>query len=211
MATPAEPGTGADTTVTNPEGTTPPASTTTPETANDDKGAQSGDTNWQAEAEKWKAQARKHEDRSKSTNAELQRQADLLAKLAQKAGIELDDGKADPDKLAHQLTTSQAKARQSAVELAVYRAAGKHAADPDALLDSRGFLKHVENLDPDADDFAEKIGDAVKSAVESNPKLKTAIAPTPPARSGTDMSGRGEGARKPTNLADAVAARMRGN
>jgi hypothetical protein len=210
MATPAEPGTGADTTVTNPEGTTPPASNTPPEPAKDE-GTPSGDTNWQAEAEKWKAQARKHEDRSKNTNAELQRQADLIAKLAEKAGIPLNDGKADPDKLAQQLTTSQAKARQSAVELAVYRAAGKHSADADALLDSRGFLKHVEDLDPDADDFATKVGDAIKAAVESNPKLKAATTPAPPARSGTDMSGRGEGARKPTSLADAVAARMRGN
>ncbi|MFE7762945.1 hypothetical protein [Streptomyces sp. NPDC057438] len=208
MTTPAEPGTGAESTTT-PEGTTPPEGTPPPESGTDDKGTNSGETNWQAEAEKWKAQARKHEDRSKTTNSELQRQADLLAKLAQKAGIELDDGKADPEKLAQQLSASQDKARQSAVELAVYRAAGKHSADADALLDSRGFLKQVDGLDPDSDDFATKVGDAIKAAVESNPKLKTASAP--PARSGTEMSGRGEGARKPTSLADAVAARMRGN
>ncbi|MFD7858560.1 hypothetical protein ACFV6B_30410 [Streptomyces microflavus] len=209
MATPAEPGTGAENPGTAPEGTTPPEGTPPPEPAKDDKGTKSGETNWQAEAEKWKAQARKHEDRSKSTTTELQRQADLLTKLAQKAGIDLDDGKADPEKLAQQLTASQDKARQSAVELAVYRAAGKHSADADALLDSRGFLKQVDGLDPDADDFTTKVGDAVKAAVESNPKLKTA--PAPPARSGTEMTGRGEGARKPTTLADAVAARMRGN
>lgn len=209
MATPAEPGTGAENPGTTPEGTTPPEGTPPPESGKDDKGTKGGETNWQAEAEKWKAQARKHEDRSKTTNSELQRQADLLAKLAQKAGIELDDGKADPEKLAQQLSASQDKARQSAVELAVYRAAGKHSADADALLDSRGFLKQVDGLDPDCDDFAAKVGDAIKAAVESNPKLKTA--PAPPVRSGTEMSGRGEGARKPTNLADAVAARMRGN
>ncbi|MFH9038493.1 hypothetical protein ACH4FA_03840 [Streptomyces sp. NPDC017966] len=209
MAIPAEPGTGAENPGTVPEGITPSEITPPPESGKDDKGTKSGETNWQAEAEKWKAQARKHEDRSKSTNSELQRQADLLAKLAQKAGIELDDGRADPEKLAQQLSASQDKARQSAVELAVYRAAGKHSADADALLDSRGFLKQVDGLDPDSDDFAVKVGDAIKAAVESNPKLKTA--PAPPARSGTEMSGRGEGARKPTNLADAVAARMRGN
>ncbi|MEU6635715.1 hypothetical protein [Streptomyces rochei] len=209
MATPAEPGTGAENPGTTPEGTTLPESTPPPESGKDDKGTRSSETNWQAEAEKWKAQARKHEDRSKNTNSELQRQADLLAKLAQRAGIELDDGKADPEKLAQQLSVSQDKARQSAVELTVYRAAGKHSADADALLDSRGFLKQVDGLDPDSDDFAAKVGDAIKAAVESNPKLKTA--PAPPARSGTEMTGRGEGARKPTNLADAVAARMRGN
>ncbi|MFE4651537.1 hypothetical protein [Streptomyces sp. NPDC056707] len=209
MATPAEPGTGAESTGITPEDTTSPEGTTQPESGNDDKGAKGGETNWQAEAEKWKAQARKHEDRSKSTTTELQRQSALLAQLAEKAGIKLDDGKPDPDKLAQQLTATQSKARHSAVELAVYRAASKHSADADALLDSRGFLKQVDDLDPDADDFATKVGDAIKAAVESNPKLKTA--PAPPARSGTAMSGRGEGARKPTNLADAVAARMRGN
>ncbi|CAM5332140.1 MULTISPECIES: hypothetical protein [Streptomyces] len=210
MTTPAEPATGGEST-TSPEGTMPSEGTTQPESGKDDKGNKGGETNWQAEAEKWKAQARKHEDRSKSTNSELQRQAALLAKLAEKAGIELDDGKADPDKLAQQLTASQTKARQSAVELAVYRAASKHSADPEALLDSRGFLKQVDDLDPEADDFATKVGDAIKSAVESNPKLKSATAPAPPARSGTELAGRGEGARKPTNLADAVAARLRGN
>ncbi|MET8511977.1 hypothetical protein [Streptomyces sp. NPDC005077] len=209
MATPAEPATGAENNDTPPEGTTSPEGTAQPQSGKDDNGTKSGETNWQAEAEKWKAQARKHEDRSKSTATELQRQSALLAQLAEKAGIKLDDGKPDPDKLAQQLTATQGKARQSAVELAVYREATKHSADPDALLDSRGFLKQVDDLDPDADDFATKVGDAIKAAVESNPKLKTV--PAPPARSGTEMSGRGEGTRKPTNLADAVAARMRGN
>ncbi|MER6236534.1 hypothetical protein ABT185_10770 [Streptomyces clavifer] len=209
MTTPAEPGTGAENPGIPPEGTTPPEGTPPSESGKDDKGTKSGDTNWQAEAEKWKAQARKHEDRSKNTTTELQRQSALLAQLAEKAGIKLDDGKPDPDKLTQQLTATQGKARQSAVELAVYRAASKHAADPDALLDSRGFLKQVDDLDPDSDDFAMRVGDAIKAAVDSNPKLQTA--PAPPARSGTEMSGRGEGTRKLTNLADAVAARMRGN
>ncbi|MFD9920647.1 hypothetical protein ACFWXR_14335 [[Kitasatospora] papulosa] len=209
MATPAEPGTGAENPGIPPEGTTPPEGTAPPESGTDEKGLKSGETNWQAEAEKWKAQARKHEDRSKNTTTELQRQSALLAQLAEKAGIKLDDGKPDPEKLTQQLTATQGKARQSAVELAVYRAASKHAADPDALLDSRGFLQQVDDLDPDADDFTTRVGDAIKAAVDSNPKLKTA--PAPPARSGTEMSGRGEGTRKPTNLADAVAARMRGN
>ncbi|WP_405459722.1 hypothetical protein OG786_20980 [Streptomyces sp. NBC_00101] len=209
MATPAEPGTGAETPDPTSEGTTPPEGTPPPESGKDDKGTKSGETNWQAEAEKWKAQARKHEDRSKNTTTELQRQSALLAQLAEKAGIKLDDGKPDPEKLTQQLTATQGKARQSAVELAVYRAASKHNADPDALLDSRGFLRQVDDLDPDADDFAAKVGDAIKAAVESNTKLRSA--PTPPARSGSEMSGRGEGHRKPTNLTDAVAARMRGN
>lgn len=141
-------------------------------------------TDWKAEAEKWKALARKHEDRSKASQQELteaqKQQADktaqqdrILKLLAEKAGVQIDDGAApDPDKLNADLAAARADARQRAVELAVYRSAGKAGADADALLDSRAFQKAVADLDPGADDFADKVTAAIGTVLEANPRYK---------------------------------------
>ncbi|WP_448319238.1 hypothetical protein [Streptomyces sp. CO7] len=172
MATPAEPVTGPDT-GTHP-GTEPDTSTAqnTPQAKDTDKGSASSGKNWEAEAEKWKAQARKHQERSESNFEELKAQRAILAKLAEKAGIELDDGKADPQKLAEKLTASETKARTTAVKLAVFQGAAAHQGDAEALLDSSSFLKRLDGLDPDADDFADKVGEAIKDAVEKTPRFK---------------------------------------
>ncbi|MGD6762050.1 hypothetical protein ACOKM5_24255 [Streptomyces sp. BH097] len=90
---------------------------------------------------------------------------------AQLLGI-LDPSKAGqqatPEQLTEQLTTVQAQARATAVELAVYRTAQAAGADPDALLDSRQFAEAVAELDP-ADTDAVK--QAITAAVQANPRL----------------------------------------
>lgn len=111
-----------------------------------------------------------------------QQQLDQVAQLlGLKKGEELD-----PAKMAEQLNESRATARATAVELAVHRNSGKHGADPDALLDSRGFLTAVAGLDPAAADFTTKVDAAIKEAVKTNPKLKAALGA---AVSGGDFSG----------------------
>jgi hypothetical protein len=202
MATPAEPGTGADTTVT--PGTTPESTTQD----KDDKPAETrtgsgsgSDKNWEAEAQTWKARARRWEDQSKEHSATLKSQQAILAKLAEKAGIELDDGKADPQKLAEKLTATEAKARTNAVKLAVFQGAAAHQGDAEALLDSSSFLRRLDGLDPDADDFADKVSEAIKDAVEKTPRFKrgepAAADQTkkPASKSGTSIPG-GPGAPK---------------
>jgi hypothetical protein len=73
-------------------------------------------------------------------------------------------------------------ARQTQVELAVYKSAGKHGGDPDALLDSRGFAQAIAKLDPASPEFAASVEKAVKEAVEANPKLAAkAVEPAKPA------------------------------
>lgn len=146
-------------------------------------------------------------DHRVAKTAAEKRQQDILAAVAKAAGLKVDgeDETPDPAKLTEQLTSTQAQARQAAVELAVYKAAGKHQGDPDALLDSRGFLTKVADLDPTADDFTSKVDAAVKDAIKDNPKLKAGRAP---GASGADHpGGPGEGAqRTPKPLTDAVAA-----
>lgn len=133
---------------------------------------------------------------------------DALAKEIGKAlGLVKDDETPDPAKLTEQLTATQAQARQAAIELAVYKAAGKHSGDPIAILDSRTFLASVQALDPNGSDFPTALDAAIKAAVDGNPKLK-ATAPAAGASTVQHAGGSGEGAVKPKTLDEAIAKKM---
>lgn len=147
------------------------------------------------------------DNRTKATTVETatKTQLDQIALLlGLKKGEELD-----PAKLAAQLDSAQTAERDSKVELAVYRTAGKHGGDPDALLDSRAFLAAVKELDPKAADFAAKVEAAIKDTVAANPKLKAQ--PAGSARSGGDMpGGPGKTSTRPTSLHAAVGKALGG-
>jgi len=84
-----------------------------------------------------------------------------------------------PEQIAEKAQESDQKARESAVQLAVFRTAGKYGGDPD-------------KLDPTSDTFAASVENAVKQAVEKNPRLKAAdVTPPPPAKGGFDHTGSG--------------------
>lgn len=132
----------------------------------------------------------------------------LMKRVAKAFGLETDEAKPPtPEELAKQLDEargetkeSRAQARQTQVELAVYRTAGKHGGDPDALLDSRNFAKAIEKLDPTADGFDEAVAKAVKTAVDSNKKLAAKAPepkePEPTPAGGAPMDGAGNGKRQ---------------
>ncbi|MEV4041431.1 hypothetical protein [Streptomyces sp. NPDC049744] len=113
-------------------------------------------------------------------------QSELMKRVAKAFGLETDEEKPPtPEQLAQQLEEAQTRtkasddrARQTQVELAVYKTAGKHGGDPDALLDSRSFAKAIAKLDPNSDEFGEEVGKAIKAAVDGNSKL-AAKAPEP--------------------------------
>ncbi|MFJ2568953.1 hypothetical protein ACIPJG_25270 [Streptomyces halstedii] len=145
-----------------------------------------------------------------------QDQADFMKKMATLFGVETDEEKPPtPEELAKQLAEEQTRtkasddrARQTQVELAVYKTAGKHGGDPDALLDSRNFAKAIEKLDPTADGFDEAVATAVKAAVDSNSKLAAKApkqGPEPTPAGGAPMDGAGNGKRQ---LGKADVARM---
>lgn len=97
------------------------------------------------------------------------------------------------------------RAQEAARQLAVYRAAVKAGADPDALADSVSFMAQVGNLDPDSKTFVANVDQAVSAAIEANPRLKAAkgeqgdAAPKPKAgRSGGEFNGGSGEARQIT-------------
>ncbi|SCL16368.1 hypothetical protein GA0074692_6872 [Micromonospora pallida] len=157
------------------------------------------------------AAAREGEKKAK----EARKAADeRLAAVLKAAGL-TPDGKTDPAEqlkaAAAERDKAVARARETAVELAVYKSAGKAGADPDAVLDSRGFLAQVADLDPDAADFPDKVTAAIKAAVKANPKLASTPTGQGPGKQGTDHSGAGGQKGKPKNLTDAITAKLGGS
>ncbi|MFJ6363438.1 hypothetical protein ACIQIE_19940 [Streptomyces globisporus] len=159
-------------------------------------------------------------EKAKRTAAEQKAkddQAAFMKKVAGAFGLETDEQKPPtPEELSAQLAEAQTRtkasddrARQTQVELAVYKTAGKHGGDPDALLDSRSFAKAIEKLDPSDDGFGEAVAKAVKAAVDSNSKLAAKATqqkePEPTPAGGAPMDGAGNGKRQ---LGAADVARM---
>jgi hypothetical protein len=103
-----------------------------------------------------------------------------------------------------------AQARQTAVELAVYRSSSGAGADASALLDSRAFLTQVADLDPTAADFGDKVAAAIKAAIKANPKLASGPAVVAPSRQGAAATGAGTGSGRSRDLNSAVARKLAG-
>lgn len=187
-----DPATATPPTPTPPAATPPPA---TPAAAN-------GATDWQAEAEKYKALAKKHEDRGRIDFERLTQQETALKAIAEKLGVDVT-GQPDPAQLTTQLTAAQQAARNSALELAVYRAAGP---DADRLIDSRQFMSRTAGLDPTAADFADQVKAKAAEFLAANPAAAVpaadpAPAPVPvlPATSGGNFGAAPTGPRQWTD------------
>lgn len=146
--------------------------------------------------------------RTKATAAET-KQTETLAAIAKALGLGPADETPDPAKLTEQLGAAQTAQRTALVELAVFKAAAAHSADPAALLDSRAFLASVTDLDPSGSDFNAAVDAAIKAAVDGNPKLKAA-AQAAGASTIPHAGGSGEKPAAPTTLEAAVAQKMRG-
>ncbi|MYR45081.1 hypothetical protein [Streptomyces sp. SID5910] len=128
---------------------------------------------------------------------------EIVQELGKALGLIKDDKDAPPDPaaLTAQIEKATAAHRETAVELAIYRSAGKHGADPDALTDSRAFLSSIKDLDPNDEGFAKAVSAAIKTAVADNPKLKAAS--QAPARTSGDFSGSSGGRPKDTDSIEA--------
>ncbi|ORI13439.1 hypothetical protein [Rhodococcus sp. 1168] len=96
----------------------------------------------------------------------------------------------DPEKLAGELTAAQREARETKVELAVLRKAGKDV-DGSRLLDSRSFIASLADLDPSDAEFGSKVAAAIKAATEADPSLGAGPkGPRPNPQQGSPSQGR---------------------
>lgn len=131
--------------------------------------------------------------RSSGSGSGGQQQGQGQAPTQQQAGQEPAD-----DATADQLRAAQ-------TELAVYRNAARHGADPTRLADSRSFMAAIGKLDPTADDYDKQVSDAIKKAVEDHPHYRSGQAPATP-RGGSDGTGRPGAPARPRGLDGAVSA-----
>jgi hypothetical protein len=143
-----------------------------------------------------RAKAKEHADALAALQTTSQARLDAIART-----LGLKPEEATPEQImaqrdaANTLAEANAqRARETAVELAVFRTATAAQVNGNALLDSRAFVATLDGLDPSAADFAQRVNDAITAAVEANPSWKLAApapaapaAPAPPAvpRSGT--------------------------
>lgn len=129
-------------------------------------------------------------------NAAEKRAEELMSGIAAALGVKGDEKK-DPEKLTADLAQSAERVRTLETELAVYKHAPAAGADPLALLDSRSFVDTLAGLDPAASDYATRITDKIKTALEANPRLGTtgsgSASPFRPARSGIGQERPGTG------------------
>ncbi|NRQ31286.1 hypothetical protein HII36_05465 [Nonomuraea sp. NN258] len=135
--------------------------------------------------------------------------SDFAQQIAKALGLAAEETPPSPEQVIETLTAERdttaaerdkerERHRRALIELAVHRASQKVGADPDALLDSRSFLKAVRDMDPDADNFSTSLAETIQTAVENNPKFKAASQAGPPARSGGEFTG-GPGERAPSS------------
>ncbi|MGA5272286.1 hypothetical protein ACPCKL_00525 [Streptomyces cellulosae] len=136
------------------------------------------------------------EEKTKRTALETQF-SEFMGKFGQLFGGG-EEKKLTPEQIAQKAQESDQQARAATVKLAVFQTAGKHGADPEALLDSASFERAINKLDPTADTFAANVEAAIKKAVENNPRLKAQGAPPVPAKGGVDMAGGTSGKRQLT-------------
>ncbi|MCP1414400.1 hypothetical protein [Paenarthrobacter sp. A20] len=167
--------------------------------------AQEGANPWDdPEAAKAEIERLRKENGRTRTNAKTEAadeaRNELVQSLGKALGLVKDGGQAPTvEDLTQKLTTATESGTQAQAQLAVYKTASKHGADPDALLDSAKFLSALKGLDPN--DSA-KIEAAIKKAVTENPKLKTVQAA---GAGGADFNGgTGEKRTAPTTLTGAL-------
>jgi hypothetical protein len=150
-----------------------------------------------AEAASNRVKANEHAAALTALEAKSQKQLDGIA---QALGLKPEEATpeqilAERDAARLASDASAARAREAAVELAVFRAAAAAQVNGNALLDSRSFAATLSGLDPAASDFAERVSSAITAAVEANPGWKTAApvpaVPAPPAPPAVPKSGTG--------------------
>jgi hypothetical protein len=145
-----------------------------------------------------KENARRRTDSRAAKQAKDDTEGRLKA-IAKALGVE-DGDEPDVDALKAQLDKASGEMKSLKIENALSRAAKKHGADPEALTDSRSFMKDANVLNPDDEDFASSLNELVKTAVENNPKLKAGQAST---RSGGEFGPSDDG--KKVSLDAAIA------
>lgn len=147
-------------------------------------------------------------EKSKREQGAGQARQELIDQVKRSLGLG-EDVPLEPEQLTAQIADAQNAAFNSAVELQVYRLAGRLGANADALLDSRSFLESLADMDgddPRADDFQKALEAKVQAALERNAGYRAAVQGTSgPSNPKPDLSqgSRGTGPDADSQIAEA--------
>lgn len=152
-----------------------------------------------------RSEAADYRTQLRSVQEEQDNTKKVLDGIAKALGLEGENGDdTDPNELQNALAQKDQENRRLRVLNALGDVLTKHEADPKltrAVLREDGVL---DELDPDEDDFTDKLDAAVKTTVEENPKLRIGQVPSGAA----DQGARGDTDSKPKDLKSALAAKL---
>lgn len=143
--------------------------------AKDDQDA----TDWKAEAEKWKKLARKHEQRAKTNGTTAEQASETLSAIAKALGLG-EDTKPDPETLQRSLSEKDDLLWELKLERSADKAARAVGADPDLLVPMLFHGGALDDLEPDSDDWDDKVAELAADLVKKFPKLKAGTTVTTP-------------------------------
>lgn len=175
---------------------TPETPASTPETTENPGTEGDGDSSIEGFPEEAQRMIRelRRENAAERVNAKQEAaqeaQDELISRLGKALGLTTDDsGDEAPtvESLSEQVEQERNAAKSAILELEIFKAAGSHNLDPNALLDSRKFMQQVENLDPSGTDFH----DSLKSILSESAKdSRFAVSGQVPPRSSSEHPGR---------------------
>lgn len=213
-------GTGGDTGGTGTGTTGAPAAPPTGQTGQ--AGQPAGDglddlpEKWRKEIEKLRGENARDRTTSKEKAAQEARQT-LLSEISKALGLNPDEASTDPAVLTKQLAEERERGQDAlaeAIEYRVYRIATKAGANAEKLLDSRAFIRAVDDLDVDPNDakaFTAAIEKAVKEALDADPGLRANPGTQTTTRQGADHTGGNNGRQRPRSLGAAITNAMSRN
>ena len=179
---------------------TPPADPATPP-AGDPPADPAGDGADDARVKRANSEAAKYRTERNTLQqqvTDLQNgQQAMLDNIAKALGLKPEDAGDDPAKqvttltgTVDTLTTENATLKAA---LLVHDLAPEAGANATALLDSHKFTTLLIGLDPAADDYRDKVAEAIEAAVDQNANLKAGGGQVPPSRGGAPEAGQGAG------------------
>lgn len=141
-----------------------------------------------AEAARYRTERNTLQDQITQQGATL----DALRKALDPNGDTSADPAAQLPELTGRVETLTSENASLKAELLVHTLAGDGGGNPVALLDSRSFLKTLQGLDPEAEDYRDQVAAAIKAAVKDNASL--AAVGQVPSRGGAPDAGQGSAA-----------------
>lgn len=154
-------------------------------------GGEGGESRYtEADMKKLRDEAAGRRTELRTAQQELDQHKQLLQNIAKQLDPNGGSGEDDPAKVAEQAVAERDKKdgelRALHIERAAEKAARKVGADPDSLVDSRAFTDSAKELDPEAEDFNDKMESLIKSKMDNNPRLR---AGQEPSRSSSEFTG----------------------